>query len=78
MLCPNSSLLRAAVLRFWLPLYGLIGILGSAPDAAAGAPTFAAVVPVNTAPRADNMVMGDFDGDGVPDVAVYDANTGKV
>jgi uncharacterized repeat protein (TIGR01451 family) len=45
---------------------------------AADAPTFDAPQFVNTAHKADNMVMGDFDGDGVPDVATLDASNGKV
>ena len=56
-----------------------IAVVGtSAGNTTATAPVFGAPLTVNTAPTADTMVMGDFDGDGVPDMAVLGANTGNV
>lgn len=45
---------------------------------ASAAPTFDTPLTVSTAPRVANMVLGDFDGDTHPDVAVLDDQSGVV
>jgi hypothetical protein len=44
----------------------------------AAAPTFGSPALIANTPKVDTMIMGDFDGDGIPDVATLDKNSGSV
>src|SRR3954466_501601 len=65
---PASIPMKLSTLPHWLPRFLASLALPLALHAAA--PTFDPFATVKCADRADHMVMGDFDGDGVPDVAV--------
>lgn len=54
-----------------------IGLLQQAAYGAV-APSFAMPQIIPNTPKVDRIVMGDFDGDGYPDIATLDRNSGKV